>query len=258
MQKLLFSLLLISALGCHGAQVPPSPEPDNEVNPLLLVTNDLAIPLGVSAKTTPQSDWNAQLYQYSLRCPLPYSDWTDKNGWMVILLNKNKTPTLCLETPVGRINDILIDEDRQLAIVSLQVDKATPIIYLVSLKKRQVWAADINTLENEYDLRRPTDEKDPLAHYTLSAFQLIGLRKKADNPALIEGLVRHRSGLNPAETALSMLIYFTIDLNAPKPEEGKPWPLIVTKVKDTGQELEWIPGNRDFDPPLAKPELKSE
>lgn len=208
-------------------------------------------PIQITGSEKAKTDWNAQIYLYSIRCPLPYKDWTDKNGWMVILLDKNQTPNLCLETPSGRINDIIIDENRQLAILSLQVDKATPVIYVVSLKQRQVWAADINILHEVYDKRRPGPEKDPHIHYALSAFQLVGLRPAGNT---VEGLVRHRSAVNPQETQLSMLIRFSINLDAPQPAVGKPWPITVTKVEDSGQELEWKPTNRDFNPPLAKPE----
>ena len=239
MQKLLFSLLFTSTL-CRSAEEPKI------ISPGIMDYNELT-PEGWSGTSAP-----------ILRCPIPaYIDWEDKYGWRMLTLKQGNRDVLYLDMIDGRINDILIDEAGQLAIVSLQTDTAHIIPYIASLsKKRHVWAAD---MQKVYDtIGHLSPENDPQDRYAISPTQLVGLRKKGDNPAIIEGLVRHASGINPAERGLSLLIYFTIDLNAPKPEEGKPWPLTITQVKDPGKELEWIPGNRDFDPPLAKPDPKSE
>ena len=194
--------------------------------------------------------WSGETILYSLRCPAP-SDWTDKNGWMVILLKKGGTLACCLETPIGRDNDILIDEKRQLAVVSIQISRAETMIYVVRWKEGKVWAVDQKPFDHALDEHRP--KEDPQIRYALSLFQLVGLRLKEN---MVEGLIRHRSGLNPKDHGLSMPIRFSIDLDAPQPAAGALWPMTVTKVEDSMQEREWKPGNRDFNPPLLPSEKK--
>lgn len=195
--------------------------------------------------------WSSETILYSLRCPAP-SFWKDQNNWMVVLLKKEKTLMGCLETPAGRVNDILIDEKRQLAVVSLQLDTATFMIYIVSWKDGKVWATNTKILEDAESKQRAGEA--PQDRYALSHFQLVGLRQKGNT---VEGLMRTRSALNPKDRHLSMLIRFSIDLDISVPAAGGLWPLIVTKVEDSAQERAWGPAScRDFDPPLLSSEQK--
>lgn len=236
MHKLLFIIFLAGALvfsiPLQAARTAP-----NEVNLLPEIIQNEA-PTG----------WSSETLLYSLRCPAP-SGWTDKNNWMVVLLKKGDTLMSCLETPAGRVNDILIDEKRQLAVVSVQISRAEFMIYVVRWKEGKVWAVNQKPLDNAKEERRPGE--DPQNRYALSPFQLVGLQLKENT---VEGLVRTRSAINPKDHGLSMLIRFSIDLAAPQPAAGALCPLTVTKVEDSGKEREWKPGNRDFNPPLLSPE----
>lgn len=238
MKKLLFFICVAGSLA-FSAPPPTSQAPGkgNRITPDVIINK---APDG----------WNSETILYSLRCPAP-SDWTDKNGWMVILLKKGEILTCCLETPAGRVNDILIDDARQLAVVSIQISRGEAMIYVVRWKEGKVWAVDQKPFDHVLDEHRP--KEDPENHYALSSFQLVGLHLKGNT---VEGLVRHRSGLNPMEHGLSMLIRFSIDLDAPQPAAGALWPLTVTIVDDSAQEREWNPGNRDFNPPLLPSKQK--
>lgn len=236
MHKLLFIIFLAGALVFSIPLQAAQPAP-YEVNLLPEIIKNEA-PTG----------WSSETLLYSLRCPAP-SDWTNQNNWMVVLLKKGETLMGCLETPAGRVNDILVDEKRQLAVVSLQLDTATFMIYMVSWKERKVWAANTKVLEDAASERRAREA--PQTRYPLSHSQLVGLRQKGN---IVEGLMRTRSALNPEDHHSSMLIRFTIDLSAPQPAAGGHWPLAVTKVEDSAKEREWKPGNRDFNPPLQSQE----
>ena len=193
--------------------------------------------------------WNCESL-FVLRCPAP-PDWRDGDGWRCISIKKGNMLKYHLDVPSGRVNDVLIDEKRQLAVVSLQLDRANMAIYVISSKPKEgkVWAVNQEPRDKAVRERKP--EKDPEDNYALSPVQLVGLRQKGN---MVEGLVRRTSALNPEDRGLSMLIYFSIDLDAPKPDAGQLWPMTITKVEDSAKEREWKPGNRDFNPPLLSQE----
>lgn len=205
-------------------------------------------PQSIMEKELPNG-WSSESL-FVLRCPAP-PDWRDGDGWRCISIKKGNSLQYHLDVPYGRINDVLIDEKRQLAVVSLQLDRANMAIYVVSSnpKDRKVWAVNQEPREEVTRERKPKEDHED--SYALSPVQLVGLRQKGNT---VEGLVRRTSGLNPKEHGLSMLIYFSIDLDAPQPAAGALWPMTITKVEDSLQEREWKPGNRDFNPPLLSSE----
>lgn len=237
MKKLLF---FIYAAGSLAFSVPlpagQTPGKENGISPEVIINK---APTG----------WSSETILYSLRCPAP-SFWKDQNNWMVVLLKKEKTLMCCLETPAGRVNDILADEKRELAVVSLQLDTATFMIYIISWKEGKVWAANTKVLEDTESERRARET--PQSFHGLSHSQLVGLRQKENT---VEGMMRTRSALNPKDHHLSMLIRFSIDLDVPKPTAGALWPMTVTKVEDSMKERAWGPDScRDFNPPFLPPE----
>lgn len=232
MQKLLFFLFIGGAFAFGSS--PNSIEGKNETEPWLV---QYEAPTG----------WSCQAVPGILRCPAP-SSWTDANGWMMVLLKKGDGLAVGLELPAGRVNEVLVDEARQLAVVSAQIDRATFVIYVVSLKEGKVWAADTKIIGNVLAERKP--KEDPRNRFALSPFQLVGLYQEDSR---VKGVVRHMSALNSQDHGLSMIIRFSIDLSAPPPAVGKPWPISSLNVEDSVKEREWIPGKKDFNPPFVTP-----
>lgn len=230
MQKFLTWMILTASLALCSAQDGVEKKP----SPVAIDYSDKA-PAGWSCTALP-----------ILRCPAPAS-WKNQDGWTLLTLKNENEKTCYLDVPTGRVNDILAARMQHMAIISLQPSRAEFIIYIVSWKEHKVWAVDISPLEKIIGDRAP--DADPQDNYAFSPFQFIGLRLEGNT---IQGLVRHASAVHPQERGLSMLIRFSIDLNAPKPLDGQPWPLTVTQVEDSGKEREWNPGNRDFNPPFVK------
>ena len=219
--------------------------------PAMAVQEETGIKPQPILETEIPDGWSSESL-FVLRCPAP-PDWLDGYGWRCISIKKGNNLKYHLDVPYGRVNDILVDEKRQLAVVSLQLDRANIAIYVVSSNPKdwKVWAVNQEALNKVVEEHSP--KEDPQDRYAFSPDQLVGLRQKGNT---VEGLLRHTSGLNPEDHGLSMLIYFSIDLDAPKPAAGALWPMTVTKVEDSIQEREWKPGARDFNPPLLPSEKK--
>lgn len=232
MQKLLLFLFLGGSFAF--GTTPHSIEGEREADPWVV---QYEAPTG----------WSCQAVPGILRCPAP-SSWEDKDGWMMVLLKRGKDLAVGLELPAGRVNDVLVDEVRQLAVVSAQIDRATFVIYVVSLKEGKVWAADTKALGNILVERKP--KEDPQNRFAVSPFQLVGLYQ---DDSFVKGVVRHLSALNSKDHGLSMIIRFLIDMNAPKPAVGKLWPLSILNVDDSMKEREWIPAKKDLNPPFVTP-----
>lgn len=231
MHKFLFFILLTGSLafGLSSQPAQDYPQVKNDIGPRV-VTHQA--PPGWSCEEVPV-----------LRCPAP-SFWMDQYGWRVISLKKGNNFAFHLDVPSGRVNDVLIDEKRQLGIISIQLDRANIAIYVVSPKEWKVWAVDQKPLGKVLTDRRP--KEDPQNRYAISPFQLVGLRQEGN---LVEGLVRHKSAINHEDRHLSLLIRFSLDLDSPQPAAGALWPLTVTKVEDSEQEREWDTNKKDFNPP---------
>lgn len=224
----LFTLLATTlSMGDDSFDLPPLPkeQPGGKrpfpIESSICISNSLT-----EQESSSSSEWKANSF-LPLRCPTPHFLKSDHEK-MIILLNQKNALTSCLEVPMG-YSDLLINEERQLAIVAIQIEKIGFVIYVVSLEKGKVWPVNIRLFDQLLESRKPLkDDKNRYAH---SPFILASL-VRYKNLDLIRGCCLHASALDQQDEDLSMLIHFTIRLDIPHPADGAPWPLTVTKLYD--------------------------